>query len=173
MYCDECHIRPVAVKIQIAGQGQAVERALCQQCGQKYGAFQSAPLAAPWPFALLNGMMAPAPLSPTLPGPTRCLRFGYPFIQFQQTGMLGCPECYTSFRPQMEIILRRSQGGSVRHGGKTPTRGGGTHKLRCLIEALRVDLEQAVKDQRFEDAVRLRDEIRAREKELSDDTAHA
>lgn len=171
MYCDECHLRPVTVKIQIANQGQVVERALCQLCGLKYGAGANAPLAAPMPFALLSGMLGPTQGAPALPGPARCIRCGYPFHQFQQTSMLGCAECYASFAPQLEVILRRSQGGSVQHGGKTPARIAGALDQRRAIETLRANLETAIKEQRFEDAARLRDEIRAREKELVDDAS--
>lgn len=169
MYCDECHIRPATVKIQIVRQGQVVERALCPLCGQKYGPGLTAPLATPAPFALLNGLMGPPPEAPALPGPARCNHCGYPFHQFQQTSMLGCAECYRSFSPQIEVILRRTQGGTVMHGGKNPGRKGGKTEQRQMLDTLRADLDLAVKEQRFEDAARLRDEIRAREKETADD----
>lgn len=171
MLCDECHKRPVVMKFQFMNQGQTMERSLCQICGQRYGGMLAPPVPSPAPFALLGGMLAPAHGSSTLPGPSRCAHCGYTFHQFQHTSMLGCAECYNAFSPQMEIILRRAQGGTVQHAGKTPARTGTTFKQRRVIEGLRVDLDRAVKEQRFEDAARLRDEIRALEKELTDDAA--
>lgn len=162
---------PAAMKLQIVVHGNAVERALCPPCGQKYSGLASAPLMPSMPFALLSGLMAPAQGAPTLPGPARCGQCGYPFQQYQHTSMLGCAECYTTFAPQMQVILRRAQGGSVQHTGKTPTRGAGTYKQRRAIETLRGELESAVKEQRFEEAAQLRDRIRDLEKELADDAS--
>jgi protein arginine kinase activator len=173
MFCDECHLRPVVMKFQVASHGQTIERSLCQVCGQKYSGMLNVPLnlGAQGPFALLSGMLTPAPAQgAALPGPARCDRCGYTFHQFQHTSMLGCPECYEAFSSQMEIILRRSQGGTVQHAGKFPSRCGGRREARRKVESLSRALEQAVQEQRFEEAARLRDEIRALREEMADES---
>lgn len=171
MFCEECHIRPVSLKIQIFTEGQPVERALCQICGQKYaGARPSAVVLAPMqPFALLSGMLTLAPQGTApLPGPTHCEHCAYAFQQFQQNSMLGCPRCYESFAPQMEVILRRAHGGTVQHGGKIPRRRGEKLEQRRALRNLSRELEQAILEQRFEDAATLRDRMQALERELND-----
>lgn len=170
MLCDECHLRPVAVKFQISSSGQTLERALCQPCGHKYSSILSAPLsvAPPPPFALLSGMLSPAHAGASggLVEAVRCPHCGYPFHQFQHSSMLGCARCYEAFAPQLELLLQRAQGGPWQHSGKAPLRQGGRMARRRALERLAEALAEAVREQRFEDAARLRDQIRAREREL-------
>lgn len=166
--CDECHARPVALRFQVTNDGQTVERKVCEVCGEKYAWLVAPPssLALPVPFALLSGMLPAHGASTAMAGPSRCEHCGYSFHQFQHTSLLGCAECYDSFAPQIEVILRRAQGGSVRHAGKKPARGASKQRQEREIEHLSREIRTAVEDQRFEDAARLRDQIRRLEKEL-------
>ena len=171
MMCEQCHIRPGTIRLQVITEGQAVERTLCHECGQKQiAALQSAPgLQSPAPMTHLGGILSFSPKPGTLvPGPTVCPCCGYSLQQFHQTSMLGCPDCYQSFAPQLHMVLRRVQGGSVHHDGKIPARAGDGLRLHREIEHLRQELARAVNDERFEDAATLRDQVRDLERKLQD-----
>ena len=92
---------------------------------------------------------------------TACATCRYTIKQLQQSGKLGCPHCYQAFAPHIQLTLRRSQGGALSHSGKRPARQAGRQALERQIASLRARLEEAVRSERYEEAVVLRDQIRA------------
>jgi len=56
--------------------------------------------------------------------------------------------------------------GNIRHTGKIPRRTGGTLAVKKEIADLRQVLQQAVAREEYEEAARLRDEIRKLEEQL-------
>lgn len=89
-----------------------------------------------------------------------CPECGTPYAHFKAQGRLGCPHDYEVFRSLLEPLVERIQNNAVRHVGKVPVR----HRRR-LARARRVELEaqlrSAVAAERYEEAARLRDVIRA------------
>ena len=62
----------------------------------------------------------------------------------------------------MDPILKNIQG-SNRHEGKYPHRAGAGLLTRRKIDKLRVELSKAIEEEQYENAARLRDQIRALE----------
>lgn len=87
-----------------------------------------------------------------------CPDCGMKYSQFRSQGRLGCPGDYDAFQaelmPLLERIHRRTQ-----HAGKTPMRFR-IRQQEALRAELRQQLELAVREERYEDAARLRDQIR-------------
>ena len=97
-----------------------------------------------------------------------CSSCGMSYEEFQRTGKLGCAQCYHAFEEELRPLLTRIHGRS-QHAGRAP---GGTEKQAQIdagIDELRIRMEKAVSAEDFEEAAKLRDEIRAliekREKE--------
>lgn len=164
--CDECRQQPAHIRLQVVNQGITTVRSLCPACAQQYAPpGVQITFGPPMPMqftglATLQPQLPAAAMAPLM-SQACCQWCGYPWQQFQQTSMLGCPRCYDSFAPQMEIVLRRAQGGATRHTGKRPSRlAGGERQVRRQIEALRALIEEAIKAERYEEACSLRDEIR-------------
>ena len=169
MLCDECHIRPVALRIQVVAGGNLIERNLCTECGQKYSPSFTISNATV-PLQLLGNVLAQTTAQPVAPaGPLICPWCNYPYERFQQTSMLGCARCYESFSPQMEIVLRRAQGGVLQHAGKVPSNHGGSLATHRKIDRLRRAIQDAVAAERYEDAARFRDQIKALQESLGSD----
>jgi protein arginine kinase activator len=90
----------------------------------------------------------------------RCPECGTVYSYFRAQGRLGCPHDYETFRKQLEPLLTRVHQ-TARHSNsaKMPAR-----HARRLRQARRVELEaqlvSAVKEERYEEAARLRDSIR-------------
>ena len=174
MLCDDCgHHEAVVHIVQIGPQGR-VEKNLCEKCAAGYGELmpESQPRKIMSVDDFLRGMFRQPgeqeekhrqegePLVLT------CPNCGMSYADFQQTGKIGCSVCYGTFRRQLEPLLRRIHGTST-HSGKIPRRSGGTLELKQEIKRLRAELKEKVAQEEYEEAARLRDEVRALEQKLS------
>jgi protein arginine kinase activator len=88
-----------------------------------------------------------------------CKPCGMTLEEFRRKGRLGCPECYSSFGEQVSELLERVHG-SRQHLGRVP---GVSHedvdRMQRLAD-LRQRLDVAVREEDYEVAAGLRDEIR-------------
>lgn len=95
----------------------------------------------------------------------RCPQCGMTFDDFRKIGRLGCGECYNSFKKNLLPLLKRIHG-STRHMGKATaklTKTTGIKKVSRLQE-LQQRLQRAIEMEEFEEAARIRDQIRELEK---------
>lgn len=88
--------------------------------------------------------------------------------EFYDTGMLGCPECYTAFWGELLSAIKKVQGSTV-HKGKKPTVDGLNKELLVEYASLLSQKEKAIIDGNFKDAneiskmlVDLTDELKKR-----------
>ncbi|MDO4571321.1 MAG: UvrB/UvrC motif-containing protein [Planctomycetia bacterium] len=94
----------------------------------------------------------------------RCPACGMTFLEFRSRSRLGCPKDYFSFKKQMETLLVNIHG-EMQHVGKKPKRSAEvSEKISDLIH-LRREMEEAVREELYEKAGTLRDQIRSLEKE--------
>ncbi|MCL6633831.1 MAG: UvrB/UvrC motif-containing protein [Alicyclobacillus herbarius] len=167
MLCQRCQQRPASVQFTKIVNGQKSVQHLCEQCAREQGNFFAAPMQALDFNHLLSGLLnmesspgyAPAQVQ------ARCSNCGMTYQQFTKVGRLGCPTCYESFAARLEPLLKRIQNGTE-HIGKIPIHAGKQVQLRKNLERLRQQLKQAVAFEHFEEAARLRDEIRSLEQQL-------
>jgi protein arginine kinase activator len=94
-----------------------------------------------------------------------CPHCGWTFRRFEAEGRLGCPECYQTFMGDMTRLLKEYHGAD-RHRGKVPHDFGRRIDLRRRILSLKEGIQMAIGEERFEDAARLRDEMRDLDEEL-------
>lgn len=171
MLCQECRKRPAVVRVMMVVNGQKMEMHLCEECARKKSELEfladpSLPLQQ-----LLGGLLGQAEQDQTAEaGQTRvekrCPSCGSTYAQFARLGRLGCSECYNTFGDELRPMIRRIHG-SVIHQGKVPARTGGDLKLKKEITDLRNALQKAVAKEDFEQAARLRDEIKELEKQIA------
>ncbi len=88
-----------------------------------------------------------------------CPHCGIKFVEFRNTGRLGCPHDYQEFREELAPLLENIHG-EIRHCGKTPRRLPQNKQAQSELIQLRKQLQQAVTREAYEDAARLRDRIR-------------
>ncbi|MBR2222851.1 MAG: UvrB/UvrC motif-containing protein, partial [Christensenellaceae bacterium] len=91
---------------------------------------------------------------------------GYSFEDFKKSGFLGCPDCYQAFRQEILPMLRRVHG-HTKHIGAVPEKADERAKARHEIEELKRRLAEAISEENFEEAAKLRDQINAK-KEVSE-----
>jgi protein arginine kinase activator len=88
-----------------------------------------------------------------------CPVCGIKFVEFRNSGRLGCPHDYQEFREELTPLLENIHG-EVRHCGKTPRRLPQNKQTQSELLQLRKQLQQAVTREAYEEAARLRDRIR-------------
>lgn len=85
-----------------------------------------------------------------------CGSCGMTHKEFKTSGLLGCESCYESFKDDLKIILRRIHGNNKHYS----FRKGKMSSTGTKISLLKKELEEAVKNEEFEKAAILRDEIK-------------
>jgi len=96
-----------------------------------------------------------------------CPHCGMTFHEFKRKGRLGCPRDYEVFATPLESMLQKMHAcGTPRHRGRVPR---GPFEVRNVVGdrllQLRRELEEAIGAERYEEAARVRDEIRRIENE--------
>ena len=86
------------------------------------------------------------------------------FLEFRNSGRLGCPYDYEVFRDELMPLLENIHG-ETRHSGKVPKRAPRNTQQQTTLIQLRNELKRAVAAEDYETAARLRDKIRAIEQE--------
>jgi protein arginine kinase activator len=85
--------------------------------------------------------------------------------EFRSKGRLGCPRCYEAFRGDLMPLLQRIHE-SQTHRGRLPGRASPVPSAAAdqgLLD-LRRRLEDAVRGERYEEAAKLRDDLRRAER---------
>lgn len=160
MLCDDCKQQPAAIHLTQTVNGKKTELHLCMVCANRRN-IQILPVAFIPGFVLNPGV----PAFSVRGGEERtCAKCGYTWREFTATGFLGCVDCYQSFGDLLSQVIAKNQG-NVRHQGKYPARGGGPLRVRRQIAALRNELEKSVQTENFEQAARLRDQIKTLEQQ--------
>jgi protein arginine kinase activator len=87
------------------------------------------------------------------------------YDDFRKVGRLGCAECYPTFKRSLGSLLKRIHG-SPMHVGKSPLRLLKSSKVaKSELLELKRKLEKAIEQEAFEEAARLRDQIRRLEQQ--------
>jgi protein arginine kinase activator len=83
---------------------------------------------------------------------------GMTLHELRAQGRLGCQECYEVFLPHlMPLFLRMHQ--ATKHAGRAPGADPKEVELAVQIEKLREIMNLAIRDEDYENAARLRDEL--------------
>jgi protein arginine kinase activator len=86
------------------------------------------------------------------------------FLEFRNSGRLGCPHDYEIFRDELMPLLENIHD-ETRHCGKVPKRAPIVSRRQTELIDLRNQLKRAIAAERYEEAARLRDQIRVIEQE--------
>lgn len=175
MLCQECQKREATVHLTKIVNNQKNEIYLCDKCAQKKEELNFGKEGFSF-NNLLTGLLssdfdANAPDSNLNLGykkvEAECENCDLNYAEFSQQGKLGCSECYTEFEDRIDKLLKKVHGNN-RHTGKVPKRTGGVIRTRKEIQKLRQKMQTAVQKEEFEEAARLRDEIKELEEKIDE-----
>jgi protein arginine kinase activator len=159
MLCTICKEKPATVHLtQIVGD-KMQKLDLCEECAKTKG------INDPTSFGLADldlvlGLGASQQLEQAAGGvELKCSRCGFTQADFKKSGRLGCPECYRTFADGLAGLLKTMHKGT-RHTGKAPEALRATRENASLLKTLQTKLARAIKDENYEQAALMRDEIK-------------
>jgi protein arginine kinase activator len=158
MKCQICDENSATVHVQQIVGNEVRELHLCQGCAQKRGisdAEQSGELSL---SSLLTGLVTSQKSARNEKTAEKCPNCGLALAEFRKDGHVGCPECYTTFKREIEVFFQNTSG-TTRHKGKYPARLKAYKTLLIDREALKEKLKEAVSNEDYEKAAMIRDKI--------------
>ncbi|GIP41531.1 protein-arginine kinase activator protein [Paenibacillus sp. J31TS4] len=170
MNCQECGKRPASLHFTKIVNGEKAEFHLCETCAKEKGELIP---GTPNGFSihnLLSGLMNFDPSTSSMAKQAqslRCEECGLTYSQFSKLGRFGCSSCYKYFGDKLDSLLKRVHGNTT-HVGKVPKRSGGIIKYKREIDQLKLELARKIEQEEFEQAAKIRDEIRGMEKRITE-----
>lgn len=181
MLCENCGKKEANIQYTQVINGKKKQVFLCEECSKKLGLEDEMKFNFPINFSSFFGDFLEdfenTDFIPTLytKKDIRCDYCDTSFEDFINTGKFGCGHCYDAFHSKIDPILKKIHG-SNRHTGRI----GNIKESKKLfaeyektevevkeekseLQKLKKDLKQAIKEERYEDAAKIRDEIKKQE----------
>lgn len=95
-----------------------------------------------------------------------CPMCGITFYEFRNKGRLGCPHDYVCFAEELEPLVANIHG-KTQHVGKVPKHSAEGSERQTRLIQLRREIKEAVTEEDYERASKLRDEINRFEENAS------
>lgn len=143
---------------QVDDEGKVKKIDLCEDCAKSEGVNNNN-------FSLANLLVSLGHESESSDsGATQieCPHCGYTQARFKKSGRVGCPQCYDAIVPEFERMLAGMHRDTVHHG-KCPKAERTRLAQERKISQLKKELAACIQDERYEDAAKLRDEIKVEE----------
>lgn len=155
MKCEVCHQEEATVHLTQVVNGEVKKVHLCEGCAKDSGVQFGVPSSI---SDILMGVGQQVQSTRRATSQV-CPVCGMNRAEFKKTGRLGCETCYEAFEADLKPLLRAMHHAD-RHQGKVPA-----HLSRTLVREkemadLQQQLDDAIRDERFEEAASLRDRIR-------------
>jgi protein arginine kinase activator len=185
MLCQRCHQNQATVFFSQTVGNQTTQSHLCEPCAQLQAQTQKLGGVFPPgfnPLSVLSEMMGnlmgfdPGAIAEVASGRAgsvavdpqlQCPACGYQLSTFRQNGRLGCTKCYASFKAQLEPLINNIHGNAkfMGEGGELEKRPESSpapdrRSKDPRVVALRERMGEAILKEKFEEAARIRDEIR-------------
>lgn len=171
MKCELCHKATAEVAIRKKVKGEDQELYVCKTCAdevarQEVAARTQAVAGTPEPEAAgaaqalpLMGIILDAAFeivgrAMNVSEP-KCPDCGITRAEYRKASRLGCPACYEAFAKDLEAAVLELHR-CLQHVGKSPAKA----RTAWQLQQFKNELEEAVKNQRYEEAIALRDKIR-------------
>ena len=166
MKCDSCGKENANIHMTSIVNGVKEEHHYCQQCANQKEQGQESMFSSMFDDTFFNNQFFANVMYPqSALGNSKlsaCPQCGMTISAFNHQGRLGCDKCYEAFQQHLVPLIKRIQG-STSYEGRLPQRGAADLKVEQTIKQLRNDLIQAVKQEQFEKAAQIRDEIKSLE----------
>jgi protein arginine kinase activator len=156
MKCQKCTKAATLHITEVVSEDQYEELHLCEECANKY-LYEPAQKGVSGKSGLPTQGEESEEISAL--NQRECPHCGIKFVEFRNSGRLGCPQDYQEFREELATLLENIHG-ETRHCGKTPRRQPQNKQMQSELMQLRKQLNQAVTKEAYEEAAQLRDRIR-------------
>jgi len=175
MLCENCGKNEANVHYTQIINGVKKEISVCSDCAKKLGLDE---MEMPINFNSFLGDFfsdfAERSLLPSLKAnEVKCKTCGTTYNDFINDGLFGCEDCYTEFERPINSLLKNLHGTDVHIGRKPGLTGDKVEETKVQYTAteekpkevdkkakLQAELDKAVKEERYEDAAKLRDQLK-------------
>lgn len=164
MLCDICHKNIATVHLTEIINDKVVEMHICQACAQTKANELNEHLNI---SGFLGGLADMVGGLPQERRSLRCPSCGLSYEEFKEKGRLGCEKCYETFRRFLLPLLKKIHS-SIVHTGKSPVSLDKKTSGKPRITELHQRLKKAIQLEEYEEAARLRDQIKELEKSDSE-----
>lgn len=154
MICDICHQKEAVIHFTQIVSNKVTKMHFCASCASKQGI--SGLDLTDKPFDLLSKFLSALALPETFTD-TKCPNCGKMLSEFKEDGKLGCQECWNVFRQDIVPLLKKLHGKTHQKFSSVVS---AQSRVSAKIRTLQGKLQEAVKKEEFEEAARVRDEIR-------------
>ncbi|MBQ5952106.1 MAG: UvrB/UvrC motif-containing protein [Lachnospiraceae bacterium] len=179
MLCERCRQREATVRFTEVVNGVSSEHHFCLACAREMDFGPYSAILENFPMEwLLSGLLgigggegAEQEEAPQTRFEITCPTCGTTYSQFVKDSRFGCADCYGVFDLLIGENMKHIHG-AERHTGKKPrmragsaaakaARAGAKETREETLQILRSKLKEALREEQYEDAARLRDEIRS------------
>ena len=165
--CELCGEEPATMHLLRVVDGNIGHTHLCASCAERMAGEQTEGLAIVLAFpSVLRRLSRRLSGEEHEPGESPranheesfCGACGTTLSDLNESGMVGCANCYRVFADHLEATIRR-EAEPVEHLGKVPLRGPENDTLRHEMMRLERMLRELVEHERFEEAAGVRDRL--------------
>ena len=154
MNCDRCG-KPSVYRSKLIINGVTQTTNLCRDCAIKEGVFKTQPTSIFDDMFSVFENFLPFEKVADVECPVCKLKLR----EFKTTGKLGCPNCYDAFREEIAKVVKRIAPFENHKQGSTKKTKAKTLSKEDKIAALRQEMAEAVKEERYEDAAKIKKQI--------------
>ena len=151
MLCEKCGKNNATVMYTQIVNGKKSSINLCSECASGESLFDN------------FGSLLSFGTRPEM-GVSACPLCGMTLSEFTRKGRMGCGKCYDTFRRQAKNMLQKIHGTSVHCvEQKEEIKEEAPKKEKSELEILKEKLQEAIASENYEEAAKIRDEIRSKE----------
>lgn len=165
MKCQNCGKQEATVRYTENVNGNKKEMHLCYHCAKKLGFADFTNLFSPM-FVEMPDLLNTKELS--------CLECGYTFDDYAKSGLFGCPDCYDIFQDRLDDLFLKTQGKnrhvelrrriqptSVVEPERKEVKPKRVRKTKeQKIEELKTKIQKLIQEENYEEAAKVRDQIK-------------
>jgi protein arginine kinase activator len=168
MKCELCGEQDASIHVRQIVGNEVTDIHLCEACATEKGITSSNKKIEVSLSQLLTGLVDTAQGKTTGSDDLSCPGCGLQYAELRKEGRMGCAECYEAFHDEVKTLVT-GLGGTAQHRGKYPSKILQYKTFLIDREKLKERLQQAVRDEDYETAARLRDRIDELERATEDD----
>lgn len=165
MQCQICNECEATIHLTEITDGTRTEMHICERCATEQGIAVKSQIPI---NELLSSLLAVQPSDDELADPAShelaCPNCGFTMEQFRKEGVLGCPNDYEVLDNALAPLIEKAHNGKNTHTGKIPSHAPQNTKAQMELLDLRRQLDQAVQNEDYELAAKLRDKINESQK---------
>lgn len=172
MKCQKCEKHATFHITDLTGD-ETLALHLCPDCAKQYLKTDDIPMdsdeATPTISGVLSSQLKVEQAAEDLKelDSKQCPVCGISFYEFRQAGRLGCPHDYDFFADELQPLLINVHGETC-HTGKHPQNASTNMAIQIDLIRMRREMKEAIEQEDYEQASRLRDEIKTIERGSQD-----